>query len=556
MVLIFERSGSFKINTIPMFIIIILLVSCASQVVSSRSTHEQSVVEMHEKWMAQHGRSYKDELEKEMRFKIFKENLEYIEKANKEGNRTYKLGTNRFSDLTNDEFRALYTGYKMPSPSHRSTTSSTFKYQNLSMTDVPTSLDWRDKKAVTPIKDQQECGCCWAFSAVAAVEGITKISGANLIQLSEQQLVDCSTNGNNGCGGGTMEKAFEYIIQNQGIATEDEYPYQAVQGTCSAAQKAAAAKISNYEEVPSGDEQALLKAVSMQPVSIGIAAYTTEFKSYKEGIFNGVCGTQLDHAVTIVGFGTTEDGANYWLIKNSWGDTWGDAGYMKILRDEGLCGIGTQSSSLVNDRGEAESNMGNLRDMIEEMRMDTRKFRYENLQELYLYCYYVAGTVGLMSVPVMGIAPDSSSSAQSIYNGALNLGVGNQLTNFLRDVGEDASRGRVYLPQDKLAQFVLCDKDVFARKVTDNWREFMKEQIKRARTFFNMAEEGASQLDKDSRWPVWSSLLIYREILDAIEENDYDNLTKRAYVGRMKKYLMLPQAYNRTQSKGSLIFPY
>lgn len=158
MVLIFERSGSFKINTTPMFIIITLLVSCASQVVSSRSTHEQSVVEIHEKWMAQHGRSYKDELEKEMRLKIFKENLEYIEKANKEGNRTYKLGTNRFSDLTNDEFRALYTGYKMPSPSHRSTTSSTFKYQNLSMTDVPTSLDWRDKGAVTPIKNQKECG--------------------------------------------------------------------------------------------------------------------------------------------------------------------------------------------------------------------------------------------------------------------------------------------------------------------------------------------------------------------------------------------------------------
>ncbi|KAH9789205.1 hypothetical protein WN943_009375 [Citrus x changshan-huyou] len=197
-----------------------------------------------------------------------------------------------------------------------------------------------------------------------------------------------------------------------------------------------------------------------------------------------------------------------------------------------------------------------FRDMIEGMRMDTRKFRYEDFQELYLYCYYVAGTVGLMSVPVMGIAPDSSSSAQSIYNGALNLGVGNQLTNILRDVGEDASRGRVYLPQDELAQFGLCDKDVFARKVTDNWREFMKEQIKRARTFFNMAEEGASQLDKDSRWPVWSSLLIYREILDAIEENDYDNLTKRAYVGRMKKFLMLPQAYNRAQSKGSLICPY
>ncbi|KAK2641487.1 hypothetical protein Ddye_023250 [Dipteronia dyeriana] len=189
-----------------------------------------------------------------------------------------------------------------------------------------------------------------------------------------------------------------------------------------------------------------------------------------------------------------------------------------------------------------------FRDMIEGMRMDTRKCRYENFQELYRYCYYVAGTVGLMSVPVMGIAPESPVSAQNVYNSALNLGVGNQLTNILRDVGEDALRGRVYLPQDELAQFGLCDNDVFSRKVTDRWREFMKEQITRARFFFNQAEEGASQLHKASRWPVWSSLLIYREILDAIEENDYDNLTKRAYVGRTKKIMMLPLAYTRAQS--------
>ncbi|XP_050369535.1 phytoene synthase 2, chloroplastic-like [Argentina anserina] len=187
-----------------------------------------------------------------------------------------------------------------------------------------------------------------------------------------------------------------------------------------------------------------------------------------------------------------------------------------------------------------------FRDMIEGMRMDTRKCRYQNFQELYLYCYYVAGTVGLMSVPVMGIAPDSLISAQSTYDAALYLGIGNQLTNILRDVGEDAARGRVYLPQDELAQFGLCDNDVFSRKVTDQWREFMKEQITRARFYFNLAEEGASQLDKDSRWPVWSSLLIYRNILDAIEENDYDNLTKRAYVGRAKKLLMLPLAYTKS----------
>ncbi|KAI3414729.1 uncharacterized protein J3R85_015901, partial [Psidium guajava] len=189
-----------------------------------------------------------------------------------------------------------------------------------------------------------------------------------------------------------------------------------------------------------------------------------------------------------------------------------------------------------------------FRDMIEGMRMDTRKCRYENFQELYLYCYHVAGTVGLMSVPVMGIAPDSSTSAQSIYNAALCLGIGNQLTNILRDVREDALRGRVYLPQDELAQFGLSDEDIFSRKVTDSWRKFMKQQITRARFYFNMAEEGVSHLNKASRWPVWSSLMIYRQILDEIEENDYDNLTKRAYVGRTKKLLTLPLAYSRAFS--------
>jgi phytoene synthase len=196
-----------------------------------------------------------------------------------------------------------------------------------------------------------------------------------------------------------------------------------------------------------------------------------------------------------------------------------------------------------------------FRDMIEGMRMDTVKSRYKNFKELYLYCYYVAGTVGLMSVPIMGIDEESMVSPHAVYNSALYLGIGNQLTNILRDVGEDAMRERVYLPQDELAQFGLSDKDIFARKVTDKWREFMKEQITRARFYFNLAEEGASQLDKASRWPVWSSLIIYREILDAIEDNDYDNLTKRAYVGRTKKFLMLPQAFTRAQSSPLLAFP-
>ncbi|EEF35312.1 Phytoene synthase, chloroplast precursor, putative [Ricinus communis] len=184
-----------------------------------------------------------------------------------------------------------------------------------------------------------------------------------------------------------------------------------------------------------------------------------------------------------------------------------------------------------------------FKDMIEGMRMDTRKFRYENFEELYLYCYYVAGTVSLMTVPVLGIAPDSCVSAQTIYYGALYMAIANQLTNILRDVGEDGLRGRIYLPQDELAQFGLCHEDIFTRKVTDKWKEFMKEQITRARYYFKLAEDGISHLHKASRWPVWSCLMLYSKILDAIEDNDYDNLTKTAYVGKTEKLLTLPLAY-------------
>ncbi|CAK7338896.1 unnamed protein product [Dovyalis caffra] len=187
-----------------------------------------------------------------------------------------------------------------------------------------------------------------------------------------------------------------------------------------------------------------------------------------------------------------------------------------------------------------------FKDMIEGMRMDLSKSRYQNFDELYLYCYYVAGTVGLMSVPIMGIAPESQASTESVYNAALALGIANQLTNILRDVGEDARRGRVYLPQDELAQAGLSDDDVFAAKVTDKWRNFMKNQIKRARMFFDEAEKGVPELSAASRWPVSASLMLYRQILDEIEANDYNNFTKRAYVSKAKKIVTLPFAYAKS----------
>ncbi|KAK6793363.1 hypothetical protein RDI58_006816 [Solanum bulbocastanum] len=187
-----------------------------------------------------------------------------------------------------------------------------------------------------------------------------------------------------------------------------------------------------------------------------------------------------------------------------------------------------------------------FRDMIEGMRMDLRKSRYKNFDELYLYCYYVAGTVGLMSVPIMGIAPESKATTESVYNAALALGIANQLTNILRDVGEDARRGRVYLPQDELAQAGLSDEDIFAGRVTDKWRLFMKKQIHRARKFFDDAEKGVTELSAASRFPVWASLVLYRKILDEIEANDYNNFTRRAYVSKSKKLIALPIAYAKS----------
>ncbi|KAH7568800.1 hypothetical protein ACOSQ2_012182 [Xanthoceras sorbifolium] len=325
--------------------LLMILVILASQA-SSRVLDVASIAQKHEQWMSQYGRTYLDSAEKERRFQIFKENYDYIEKFNTAGNNTFKLGVNAFSDLTNEEFLASHTGFKMP-PNPRLSNTASYRYQNL--TEVADSIDWREKGAVTEIKNQRSCGCCWAFSAVAAVEGIIQIKTNELLNLSEQQLVDCVAD-NNGCDGGFMDTAFEYIKQNGGLATESNYPYQGVQNEICDQQKAAdkAAQITNFEDVPHNDEQALQNAVSQQPVSVIIAA-GGEFQNYKSGIFQGYCGDSLNHAVTIVGYGTDdESGINYWLVKNSWDQSWGENGYMKILRGssnpEGQCGIATYPS--------------------------------------------------------------------------------------------------------------------------------------------------------------------------------------------------------------------
>lgn len=192
-----------------------------------------------------------------------------------------------------------------------------------------------------------------------------------------------------------------------------------------------------------------------------------------------------------------------------------------------------------------------FRDMVGGMRMDLQKDRYNTFDELYEYCYRVAGAVALMTTPVMGLDPSYKGPVEPVYRAALALGTANQLTNILRDVGEDAAeRGRIYVPVEDLDRFGISEDEVLkgtlfaptTGEIDDRWRNFMKFQIARARQYFQAAEDGVNALAADARWPVWSALMLYRQILDSIEANDYNNFTKRAYVKRWKKILTLPAA--------------
>lgn len=296
-----------------------------------------------EEWSIQHGKVYSP-TERDFRETVYKTNVAKILHHN-EGNHSWTMSINKFADLTPEEFKARYTGgLRLPKRSLRRVAKGPFN-----TTANPTSVDWTTKGAVTPIKNQEQCGSCWAFSTTGSVEGAWFLKNGTLVSLSEQQLVDCSgPEGNQGCNGGLMDQAFQYIIDNKGITTEAAYPYTAADGTCQSAGKPVAATLSGYKDVAANSEVALETAIVQQPVSVAVEADQNVFQFYSGGVMDAACGTQLDHGVLAVGYGV-DTGKEYYKVKNSWGADWGEKGFIRLGRGAkfnpaGQCGIQQMAS--------------------------------------------------------------------------------------------------------------------------------------------------------------------------------------------------------------------
>ncbi|KAL9268138.1 Vignain-like protein [Drosera capensis] len=305
---------------------------------------DRTLWDLYGRWRTHH-MVHRNHEEKRARFNVFKANVHHIHHHNKMG-KPYKLRLNKYGDMTNDEFRSFFGSNIEHHRMYHPRNQTSFMYAQAD--ELPLSVDWRLRGAVNPIKNQGKCGSCWAFSAVGAIEGINQIRTNQLVSLSEQELVDCDKD-DSGCNGGLMEQAFAFVKRIGGLTTERDYPYSANDGTCdSSKQNSIAVTIDGYEVVPQNDENALMKAVANQPVSVSIDAGSSSMQFYSEGVFTGDCGTQLNHGVVSVGYGATQDGTKYWIVRNSWGTSWGEQGYIRMQRGtdakEGLCGIAMDAS--------------------------------------------------------------------------------------------------------------------------------------------------------------------------------------------------------------------
>ena len=312
---------------------------------------EESIDEKYHHYLSVHKKNIKSKNEYDMRIKIFEANLKFIKEASAEED-THEYEVNKFADMTDEEYQS-YLGYV--STTIRNKTSVDAESNSTDITQVTSSatnssfvtIDWRDKGAVNPIQDQGQWGSCWAFSATAAFEGAYFIKHGVLMKFSEKQLVDCSKNfGNSGCNGGWEGSAFDYL-KNNSFCTEAEYPYKPKDGKCQASTcEVTNVKTLNHTDIKPKSGDALRAAVDLQPVSVALHGGSKYFQLYKGGILqNKKWGNTLDHAVVVVGYGTDEKKGDYWIVRNSWGTSWGEKGYIRISaktkfdKKGGICGI-------------------------------------------------------------------------------------------------------------------------------------------------------------------------------------------------------------------------
>merc|ERR1712195_72182 len=328
---------------------------CLAAVAYSAPLGNSEMTEMFSAFKSEFNKVYETETELLQRYEMFTKNVNIINNHNENeaASAGYTMAINQFTDWTTQEFSAY--------PTYNGTAKKHDRIVLLDETDLATSVDWTTKGAVTPVKNQGQCGSCWAYSTTGSTEGALAIAaglGANSLgSLSEQELVDCAGSyGNQGCNGGLMDDGFKYL-EAKGDETEADYPYTGKTGTWvtskqSAASGLKAGKITSYSDVTPKNCAQMMAAVAKGPVSVAIEADQTGFQHYSSGVFSSTCGDKLDHGVLAVGYGT-DGGTDYWKVKNSWGATWGDAGYIRMAKSCAATGETTGRQLLGGKTGAA-----------------------------------------------------------------------------------------------------------------------------------------------------------------------------------------------------------